>query len=229
MDRHRLALQVLAHDRPGGIGAEGHDARQHLIEDDAQGVDVRADVNPPTLRLLRRNVMRAAHEQAGLSESGHGDVSGDAEIHDFHRAIGRDHEVLRLDIAVDDAMLVSRLQSCGHLSGDVQGLMDGKRPSLLDQLLHRDPGHVFHDQEVNTPLVAEFQYPYHVRIVQKHGCSSLAMKTLDVLLILRQVRVHDLDGHHRTGPRITGLIYGCHAAHAYFVQYLVVFQSPGYH
>ena len=42
------------------------------------------------------------------------------------------------------------------------------------------------------------------------------------LLVLRQVRVHDFDGHDGTAAGIAGLIHGGHAAHADFVQDLVV-------
>ena len=51
--------------------------------------------------------MRATHEHPGLSHSAHGGRSGNAEIHELDRAIGCDHDVLGLDVTVDDAILVS--------------------------------------------------------------------------------------------------------------------------
>lgn len=119
MDRYRLTLQVLTHDSPGRVGAERHNARQHLVEDDAQGVDVRANVNPFPLRLFRRNVVRTTHEQPRLGQGLHASRSGNAEVHDLHRSIRRDHDILGLDVAVHDAMLVRSVQSRSHLSSDV--------------------------------------------------------------------------------------------------------------
>ena len=82
---------------------------------------------------------------------------------------------------------------------------------------------------MDSPFVVEFQYSYHVWAVQGHCRLSLTAEALDVLLILRQVRVHDFDGHDGTAAGIAGLIHGGHAAHAYFLPDLVVFQSSGYH
>ena len=51
------------------------------------------------------------------------------EVEDLHPAVGRDEHVLRLQVAVDDALVVRGREAVGDLHGDVDGLAHGKRPA----------------------------------------------------------------------------------------------------
>ena len=48
--------------------------------------------------------------------------SGEPEIEHLHQVVRGDHDVVRLQIAMDDALSVRRLQSRGHLLPDGEGL-----------------------------------------------------------------------------------------------------------
>ena len=57
-----------------------------------------------------------------------------AEVGDLHLALAREQDVLRLDVAVDDAQLAGPLQGGGHLPHDAQGQQHFGRP-LVRQVL----------------------------------------------------------------------------------------------
>ena len=64
-------------------------AGEHLVEHDAEGVEVAAGVDRQALGLLGREVGGRAHDRAGLGEVllGAGvDGPGDAEVGDLHLA-----------------------------------------------------------------------------------------------------------------------------------------------
>ena len=84
-------------------------ASQHVVEDQAERIDVRAVVHGLALAPARRHVFERSHhraERGGGSGAAH--RSRDPEVHDQRAAVGGDHDVLGLQIAMDDADLVRR-------------------------------------------------------------------------------------------------------------------------
>src|SRR5438552_252015 len=59
--------------------------------------------------------------------------AGQAEVQDLDLALGREHEVLRLDVAVDHAALVGVLKAQGCLAGVMAGVGHRQRAAPLDQ------------------------------------------------------------------------------------------------
>ena len=53
-----------------GLALEAARARQHLVQDDAEGPDVGSLVDRPSARLLRRHVRRCTEHHAGLRRRG---------------------------------------------------------------------------------------------------------------------------------------------------------------
>ena len=100
------------------VPLEGQAARQHLEEDDAQRVDVRARVGLLALDLLGRHVLGRPDHHAGARDPLGLDRAGDPEIHDPGVAVAVDHDVLGLEVAVDDAQAVGFRQALADLPGD---------------------------------------------------------------------------------------------------------------
>ncbi len=82
-------------------------------------------------RLFRRHVSRGSHDVAGLCR-----VQGpfgaklcnlrQAKIHDFDQAIGPQHDIFRLDITVQDAGSVGRLQGGSALNHHIESFLEGE-------------------------------------------------------------------------------------------------------
>ncbi|MPM95196.1 hypothetical protein SDC9_142349 [bioreactor metagenome] len=78
------------------------------------------------------------HRADGLV--GHGRCRGvgkprNAKVGHLDRAVRQQHDVLRLDIPVDDAALMGMAQGLEHLLREVEGLPPAESPLLLDILL----------------------------------------------------------------------------------------------
>ena len=95
---------------------------QHLVQGARQTVLVAATVHRGTGGLFRAHVLRCSHDHTGQREllRARG-VQGpcDAEIGNHGLPAGQ-HDVFRLDIAVDDAVLVGVLQGAADFAGDLE-------------------------------------------------------------------------------------------------------------
>ena len=93
-----------------------------LIEDHSQTIDVAAAVHLVGFAggLLGTHVGRRAQD---LAVHGHGDLAGvalrQAEVHEVRLALGVEHDVARLEVAVDDAGLVGVLEGVGDLRAEL--------------------------------------------------------------------------------------------------------------
>ncbi len=122
------------------IGGEGHRAGEHLVEDDAHGVQVAAVIDGTADRLLGAHVARGAEDHAGPGELGRGLLAllvtlsldlGDAEVDELEQlvalVVGRDEHVLRLEVAVHDAVSVRVLEAMDDLQRQLHGALGPER------------------------------------------------------------------------------------------------------
>ena len=106
-----MAADVLDGDGDRRVAVIRRAARQHLVHDDAEGIQVRAAVDLRALGLLGRDIVDGAEGFARERILRRRDA-GDAEIGDLDAAVLQDHDVVGLDVAVDDAACSSALQIC---------------------------------------------------------------------------------------------------------------------
>ena len=97
--------QVLHRDLDRRLAEERHLAGEELVEEDSRGVEVRCLVDGSAARLLRREVLGGADDRALLRHLARPGTC-DAEVRDLDDALGVDDHVVRLDVAVDDAVAV---------------------------------------------------------------------------------------------------------------------------
>ncbi|HSB55870.1 MAG TPA: hypothetical protein VLD58_16020, partial [Gemmatimonadales bacterium] len=104
--------------------------QQHLVQGGGPTVDVRSGIDRGTEPLLRAHVRRGSDGDTGVGELGRsalrvgGRGLGDAEIGDQGVAVFGEEDVLRLDVAVDHALLVGKLQRLRRFAGDADGFGD---------------------------------------------------------------------------------------------------------
>ena len=115
-----LAL-VLHADRERRVALERHTARHHLEEDDPQRIDIRALVDLLPLDLLRRHVLRRPDHHPGARDPFPPERPGDPEVHDPGVPVLVHHDVLGLQVAVDDPEVMGLRQAFAHLLGDRNG------------------------------------------------------------------------------------------------------------
>ena len=107
--------------------AEGQHARQQLVENDAEAVDVAAAVDLVGLApgLLGTHVGRrpqklAVHRQGALA----GIPGGQAEVGDAGLALRVDQEIGWFQVAVDHPALVREVERLGHAGDQLGGLAE---------------------------------------------------------------------------------------------------------
>src|SRR5262249_29765413 len=112
---------VHVHHLPLGIGYEWDLTGQHLIENDAEAVDVRALVDRAVSDgLFRRDVIRRPRDaRIGPDPDGRAEHLGNAEVEDadalFPVFLLDEHDVARFQVAVDDPFPVSVCDRLGDL------------------------------------------------------------------------------------------------------------------
>jgi hypothetical protein len=117
-------------------------SRQHLEQHATESPDIRPLVDWLSARLLRTHVRRRAEDRAvdgagdcrrGLQQVGTGPVAThrlcDAEVEHLYDTLGCDLDVGRLQVSMDDALLMRGLEGVGNLRGDRQGVDERQRPA----------------------------------------------------------------------------------------------------
>ena len=133
---HAIPVGIFLDDGGQRVGRRSSRERpasgEHLVQHDPERPDVGPMVERLTSRLLGAHIRRRTENDArprcarGCQSSSQSDVSGrrcleclrQSEVEDLDRACRRDLDVGRLEIAVDDAVLVSCLEGTGDLVGN---------------------------------------------------------------------------------------------------------------
>ena len=186
--------------RPDVVADIGRRAGQGLVEDDAQRIDVAARLARMSLHSLRRQVGIFSDDGTGLSADAVL-VARDPEVDELHGAGEREHDVLRADIAMDDAHLMGVLQRLAGAQKRTEGQPGWHQAFLLAQAALHLPeaaaGDVLHGQEVRAVQLAELEGPHDVRVVQTHRQRRLVDEHAHEVLRPNQMREHGLDDELR--------------------------------
>ena len=140
----RNGAEVLDGHRNGGLSFKGQPPGEHLVKHHAGGINIAAGVRPVAPCLLRGNIVDGAKS---LLCQGLGGIrqTGDAEIGHLHAAVPQDHDVLGLDVPVDDATAVGVAEAPHDLGDEVQRLPPVQLAPLFHILLEGDAVDQLHD------------------------------------------------------------------------------------
>ena len=151
-----------------GVAAEGGLAREEFVEDGAQSVDVggrsKQVLFPPG--LLGSHVARRAEDLAGAGMAGVViEAFGEAEVGDLGSAVGGEHDVGRLEVAMNDAAFMGGVHgACERF--DQLGGVPGRKGSvgeLLGQAAARDE---FHREKRPAVDLADFEDLHDIGVLQ---------------------------------------------------------------
>ena len=105
-----------------------------------------------------------------------------AEVQDLDRPIGADLHVGRLQIAVDDALLVRRFERLGDLPRDGQRLVEGDG-ALRDAIRKRRPFDEFEHERLRAVRVFETVDRRDVRMVQRGKDFGLTLEASEAIRV----------------------------------------------
>ena len=131
--------------------------------------DVGAVVDRQAAHLLGRHVVEAADQRAGVGDAGIGQL-GDAEVEDLQAAAPLlDHQVGRLDVAVDDVEAVRVGQAVAQLLEQPQLAGDDGRLLAPDPHRQRLAVDVLHGDERLAVLLADVEDADDVLVLEHAG------------------------------------------------------------
>ena len=208
----------------GGLAFEGDAPRDHLEEDDAHGVKVRAGVDVAGFDLLGGHVLRGAEHDARAGHAFGFEETGKAEIHDPGASVAVDHDVLGFQIAVDDAHAVGFGQPFGDLAGDGDGPAGPDRARPADELLEVFALDVLHADELDQAGLAQVVEAADVAVGDLAGVLELGLEPLHGGRVEAELRPDDLESHHFLELLVKGFVNRTHAALAQLLDDLV---APG--
>ena len=141
-------MNVLHDDGDGVLADERRPPREHLVHQDAHGVEIGATIHLVSEGLLRREVARCSTDEPGLGQVhllfARSNGLGDTEVENLHEiplAVDvADHDVLGLQVAVYQTQLVSLREALDDLTSDVDHALRGLRALILDELTEGNPG-----------------------------------------------------------------------------------------
>ncbi len=177
--------------RRGGPPGQREDQRG------GEGVQVRAH-RDPAVGLLRRREVPGADEALGQRQRVGQGVEHQAEVEQHGAPVGAQHDVRRLDVAVDEAAHVDAVERpgdlapAGHGGGGVQRLLaDGVAEGAAGHELHREE-----QRAVGFPGVVE---PDDVRVLEALHRPRLAQEASPALGRSPPVEAHELEGGAAAG------------------------------
>ena len=155
--------------------------------------------------LLRGHVPDGTHHRAGLGvlvdrlqarvrAAAQTRLLREAEVEYLHTPLVCHEDVLWLQVAVDDPLLVGCGQPLGHLHGEVDGLAGGKS-AIFESCAQRLAFEELHDGVGSFTLSPEVVDGEDVRVGELGDRARLALEAGERLGIVGQIGGEDLDGH----------------------------------
>ena len=151
--------------------------------------------------------------ESGCSPVSRSGLPGEAEVEQLHRAVGREEDVLGLQVAVGDLLVVRGGQAASNLRGDIDGLPRRQGAAgepraqrlAFEQLRHR----------VRRAIaVADVVNRQDVRMRERGHRAGLALEARERVRVGGHGRRHDLDGDVAFEPRVARPVDLAHAAGA---------------
>ena len=199
-------------------------AREQLVKNHAERVDVRAMIRLRGVRrLLRRHVSRRAqhavlrearrirHGSPGSGIEGGAHDPRDAEVRDLYTACLIQQEVLRLDVAMHDAAVVRELQRLADRRHNGQRLRrrEAARHHRLSQI---DAVDVLHHQKIELAGPSEIMHRDDIRMVEFRKSLSFPREPFGEAGIRRLPWRQNLERHETAERFLASLVDRAHPA-----------------
>ena len=188
-----LLAHVLHRDRHLVLPPERDLAGEHLVEHDAERVQVRLAGHGTAEGLLGRDVVGRAEDPAVRGESLLVQCAGDPEVGDLGRALLVDQDVLGLDVTVDDVTGMRHPEGASDLDRVRDRLGRGQAAGAADPLLERLALDVLEHDVRPAVVLSVVDHPDDVRMRQLRHRPRLPAEALELVGVGGDLAVHQLD------------------------------------
>ena len=136
---------------------------------------------------------------------------GQAEIENLGVPALGDEDIRGLDVAVNNAAGVRRIEGVGDLDAQRQNRFQLHR-AIADQVLECDAVEELHDEERAIALLANVVNRTDVGMIQRRRGLGFAPKALEGLAVLRQIFGKKLEGDEAAETRVLRFVDHTHPA-----------------
>src|SRR2546430_5570360 len=171
----------------------GHFAGEQFVKDQTQREEVRTLVEIFAECLLRGHVIHGSDQSAGLGHPHRLQSASQTKVHDHDAALFVPHDVLRLQVAVDDAFAVSSFESAAGLEDDLHRLLWSKLFVRLQKAVQVLALDILHGDELDSSGFTQIENTNHVPLRNLAGENQLLLEALDDGRIAGQVGADDLE------------------------------------
>ena len=202
----RILLENCRHGFSCRVALKRSPSRHQLVEHGTEAEDIGAVIDVGGAHLFRRHIAHSTQHESRFGAAGHRrhhrrssvgppDTNrfGQAEVEDLCAAVVRDEDVLRLQVAMDDAFVMRRRKAACDLDGDVDGTSRGRR-SLGQFLSKRFALKQFRHDEVETALFTDVVHGQDVRMAQRGDGARFLFEPAQPVGIRGDRRRKNLDG-----------------------------------
>ena len=146
---------------------------------------------------------------------------GDSETQDLRVAVLIDHDVLRLQVAVNDTKPVGFGEAVTELATDADDLSRAERAAPPDEVLHILARHQFHRQVVHAVGSAEIEESTDIAVRDAPGALHLAREPLECFVVRNQFGQEGLERDLVLSARVDHLVDAAHGATRQFLDHQV--------
>jgi len=207
------------------IAAKGTLAGDHLVEHGTEAEDIRPPVERLALSLLGRHIRYGSndcavlrvysgrvHRNGGRFFRRHGGglgELGEPEVQHFDETTVGDHDIVRLEVPVDNACC----RGIGYLNADLEHLGEAHAFPRYE-MVESFATHVLHDDELRAGLGDNIVDGDDVRMIERGGSARLLYEALRACRVSDFIGGKDFDRNYSLQARVVGLINLTHAAGA---------------
>lgn len=158
--------------------------------------------------------MGRSQKFVGTGFSGHrAERGGQAEVCHLDRTVGINEDIIRLDIAVNEAGgLPGVIERVRHVIEDEKRLFLAQSFFPADPLTDAFAGHVFHDEAVVAVVDEGIVDLNDSGMFEQGGGFAFRLESFNVRRILRQAGRENFDGHEPVEGELAGFPDGGHSA-----------------
>ncbi len=209
-------LDALVHHLPGRFSRKGKIARHHFIEHEAEGVKIAALIDLSAFDLLRGHVTGRTDESAAARHAHFCGFkrSGKAEIGNVDLIFFSDEDVVRFEIAMNDAFGMSGVECFTELPDELEAAVERKGVLFLKNVVKVRAVHKSHGDELHAVGFAQIVNAQNVLVRDSAGEKKLVFESLNDLGIAGKVGLQDFQGDKSVELAVIGFIDTPHAAFA---------------
>src|SRR5205807_9906066 len=183
-----------------------HFAGKQFVEDQAEGKQVGALVKFLAERLLRGHVVHGADERAGLGHAVAFQRARQAEVHDQNAAGLVAHDVLRLQVTMNDSHAVRGFERTAHLLHDLDRFLGGELGFLVYEGAEVFTLDVLHGDELHPLGFAQVVNADYIFVGDLASEEQFLLEAVENSLIAGKIGSNDFQGYWPTQLAVHGFV-----------------------